>query len=127
MDEPTSAKQPAPGALEEIQVFVNSRDEESGTDDLADADLATTWLRTRGVELQGTLPEAERGRLVEVREALRDVLATHHAPPADPAAGQRLDRLLGEVRLHPRLSSEGATLAPGVGARRPTWRGWPSA
>ena len=113
MDAPTPAKQPAPGALEEVQAFVNSRDEGSGTDELGDADLATTWLRDRGVELEGPLPEAERGRLVEVREALRDVLATHHGLPADRAAGQRLDRLLGEVRLHARLSPEGATLAPG--------------
>ena len=61
----------------------------------------------------GPVPEAERKRLVEVREALREVLATHHGLPADPEAGRRLDRLLGEVRLHARWSPEGASLVPG--------------
>ncbi len=113
MESTPPAKQPAPGPLEEVQAFVNTRDVERGTDELAGVDPATAWLGSRGAELDGPLPEAERARLVEVREALRDVLETHHGLPADEAAGRRLDRLLGEVQLRARLTPEGATLVPG--------------
>ncbi|MGA3185357.1 MAG: CGNR zinc finger domain-containing protein [Candidatus Dormibacteria bacterium] len=113
MDTPTPAKQPAPGPLGEVQAFVNSRDEEAGRDDLAGTDSATTWLRGRDVPLGGPISETERQHLVDVREALREVLATHDGHAADPGAGRHLDRLLVDVPLHPRVSAEGVTLVPG--------------
>jgi len=110
---PTPAKEPAPGPLREVQAFVNTRDVEEETDDLASAESATAWLRARDVPLSSPVSEADRERLVEVREALRDLLVTHDGDPADPGSGRRLDRLLAEVRLQPRLSPEGATLIAG--------------
>ncbi|MGD0372073.1 MAG: CGNR zinc finger domain-containing protein [Candidatus Dormibacteria bacterium] len=113
MDTPTMAKEPAPGPLGEVQAFINTRDVEEGSDVLATADSATTWLRARGVVLEGVISEAERERVVDLREALRDLLEAHHGVAADPGTGQRLDGLLADVQLHPHLSSEGATLVAG--------------
>ena len=113
MDTPAMAKQPAPGPLGEVQAFVNTSDREKGTDELAVVDSATTWLRARGLILERVISEAERKRVVDVREALRDLLEAHHGTPADPGTGPRLDRLFAGVQLYPHLSHEGGTLVAG--------------
>jgi predicted RNA-binding Zn ribbon-like protein len=107
-EETPSAKEPAPGPLGEVQAFINTRDNEAGTDNLADAVSASLWLRSRGFS-GGRLSQAERRRLVDVREALRDLLSAHDGDP-QPSAASRLDQLFAGVRLSPRLASDGGTL-----------------
>ncbi|HYA00283.1 MAG TPA: CGNR zinc finger domain-containing protein [Candidatus Binatia bacterium] len=109
-----TAKQPAPGRLSEVQDFLNTRDVEEGTDDLGTEASAVAWLRARGLRLT-RFAEADRRRLVEVREALRELLQGHHRDGAPAGAEPRLDALFAGVRLRPRLSTDGATLAPQAG------------
>jgi predicted RNA-binding Zn ribbon-like protein len=107
-EETPSAKEPAPGLLSEVQAFINTRDNEEGTDELADAVAATAWLRSRGFS-RGRISQAERQRLVDVREALRDLLSAHDGDP-QPTAVPRLNQLFVRVRLSPRLAPAGGTL-----------------
>ena len=70
---------PAPGTLALVQDFVNTRNYFRGGDLLGDAEEATARLAERGL-MEGAeyIGEAERRRLVEFREGLRELLLAHN-------------------------------------------------
>ncbi len=69
---------PAPGTLALVQDFVNTRNYFRGGDLLGDAEEATIRLAERGLLEEGEyIGEAERRRLVEFREGLRELLSAH--------------------------------------------------
>jgi predicted RNA-binding Zn ribbon-like protein len=76
----TDNDQRAPGELELVRGFVNTRDVEDGTDELSDGASAAGWFTAHGVAV-GAEPfsNAELGRLIEVREALRALLLTNNS------------------------------------------------
>jgi predicted RNA-binding Zn ribbon-like protein len=88
---------PAPGELELIQSFVNSRwdldrdhEEQLGTP----SNLAR-WLAERALLEPGTaLSDAELRRALEVREGLRALAFVNNGAPADNDAVERLNRAL---------------------------------
>jgi predicted RNA-binding Zn ribbon-like protein len=97
----------APGPLEDVRRFVNTRDLETGTDTLG------AWLRERGV------PASERDGAAALREALRAVLVAHATGLPEPvsalaeieAAGRRLPlRVSGTLELEPAAGSPLARL-----------------
>jgi len=95
----------APGQLGLVQAFLNTRDLESGRDD----------LDTTGFD------EADRRRLVEARQAIGDLVAANGGPAVERRAITTLNdaarRVHLGVRLHPQ---DGYRLvAEGVGADRP--------
>jgi predicted RNA-binding Zn ribbon-like protein len=110
---------PAPGALETVRAFVNSRDIDEGTEDLArPADLAR-WLAEHDL-LGGTASTratAEDLRhAIELREALRENLLAHHGEPLDPAAVGTLDAAARRAQLTLRFTAPDATgLEPAAG------------
>ena len=68
----------APGDLEVVQRFVNTRDIEEATDELTSPAALAEWLAAAG--LTARPPKAEREdleRALELREALRGVLRAH--------------------------------------------------
>jgi predicted RNA-binding Zn ribbon-like protein len=79
--QPTSA---APGQLELVRRFVNTRDIETGQDGLRNAADLTGWLRDAGLLDDAVLEMAhspgvgDLQRAVEVREALRSLLLANH-------------------------------------------------
>jgi hypothetical protein len=81
---------PAPGGLVLVQRFVNTRNYLSGGDLLADTEEATAWLTEHGLlEASERIGESERGRLVEFREALRNLLLAIGARRRISRAGGR--------------------------------------
>ena len=75
----------APGDLATVGAFVNTRDVEQGTDEIATPETLRAWLSEAGLlEMAGevTLDEVRLAR--EVREALRELLLVnnHGGPPA---------------------------------------------
>lgn len=115
----------APGPLEAVRLFVNTRDIELGTDELSTPEALTNWLAGHGLlppagaDLDpGQVPQAaatmaDLRRAVELREALRGVLASHvnpgrHYPDAAAAGG-------GVRRAAPGRSSAGADRAVRAG------------
>jgi predicted RNA-binding Zn ribbon-like protein len=122
MDEPvealeSSARAPAPGGLALVQAFVNSVELPDGDDELATADAATEWLRDHQVELRRPVTDAERRRLLNVREGLRVLLTAHTGEVVDTSVAENLTRQLNAAVLRPVISSNGGSLStttPGV-------------
>lgn len=111
MEQPAQ-RSPAREGLDLVQAFVNSADLEEGTDQLGDAISAERWLRDHW---SGPLPsfhDTDRARLVETREALRDVLSMHSGHDNDARASARLRDLLAGVVLRPVVDADGARLEP---------------
>jgi predicted RNA-binding Zn ribbon-like protein len=97
-----------PHDLDLIVDFVNTREIERATDDLATPDCLAKWLRERRV-LGGADIEvgaAELGQTVELREALRAVLLEHNGSAADGPM-RPLDQVAEQGRLSVRFGDDG--------------------
>lgn len=80
----TSRREGAPGELELVREFLNSVDVDAGLEELTDSRALTRWLRERGlIGARERVGDGELARALELREALRDVLAAHSDLPVD--------------------------------------------
>jgi len=112
---------PAPGTLETIRAFVNTRDVDDGTDQLTGPAELATWLADAGLadgenarELRAT--GADVRRAVDLREALRAHLLAHHDQPLDPRDAATLDETARRARLTVRFTGRDETaLEPEAG------------
>jgi predicted RNA-binding Zn ribbon-like protein len=91
---------PAPGSLRLIQALVNTLNAEAALDLLATRAEAAEWLVAAGLLSTGSgLTGAEHRAFVELREAIRGVLAAHTDRLESPAAASRLTVALASCRL----------------------------
>jgi predicted RNA-binding Zn ribbon-like protein len=106
----------APDRLELVREFVNTLDIEEGTDELADTKAARGWLRSHGLDYGSGLSEDDLGRLVAVREALRELLlANNEGDPAPEQALELLNQSSEGVALGLRFEVGGARLISACG------------
>jgi predicted RNA-binding Zn ribbon-like protein len=108
---------PAPEPLRLVQRFLNSVDIE-GSQDAFDGPIGVRqWLASVGLPgSRSPLSDADVARVVELREAIRDVLEGRtHGAPSDSAL-RRFDRAAGQLPLRVRASADGIGLAPGRSA-----------
>jgi len=103
-------REPATGALELVQAFVNTVDREHGPDLLDDDGGLQEWLERR--LLPADLAPGDRERAVEMREALRALLLANNGGSHDPAAQEALERAAQRAKLAPAFPPDGATLVP---------------
>lgn len=108
-------RQDAPGELEHVRVFVNTREIEEDRDDLDTAAALARWLTDKGLGPPGL--KASRGdlaRAVELREALRaSLLANNEGEPAPADACRLIDEAALRARLRPRFGAgSGRLLEP---------------
>ena len=103
--------QRAPGELELVRDFVNSRDVERGTDAFAAGEDPAAWIAEHGLPGKGPLDEPDRERLRTVREALRALLLANNAgdPPPREALAE-LNRQSSDAAIGLRFDSDGSTL-----------------
>src|SRR5215472_3948986 len=90
----------APGALATVQAFVNTRDIEQATDELASPAALAEWLAAAG--LTGRVPAAGREDLdqaLELREALRGVLRAHAGHASGPQAARELASIASSFEI----------------------------
>jgi len=94
---------PAPGSLRLVQALVNTLNAEFARDLLGTRETAAAWLTAAGLlpalSAGPALSAAEHAALLEVREAIRGVLAAHTSQDPDQAAADRLTRALASCRL----------------------------
>lgn len=107
-------EEPAPGRLELVRRFVNTRDVEDGIEELASPAALRAWLREH--ELPDVPRPGTRGveRLTALREALRKLLLSNNGEPPDERALERLREEAACVPLRVRFGDHGeSALAPG--------------
>src|SRR5215475_3288106 len=99
----------APGRLEVVRAFVNTRDIEAGTDVFATpADLAQ-WLASSHLARPDLpLDTAALRAAVELREALRTLLRAHNGHDVDSAAVDVLNRISVRAGLRPVMARDGS-------------------
>jgi predicted RNA-binding Zn ribbon-like protein len=109
--------QTAPVPLELVRAFVNTLDVEDGLDALEDREQAQRWLAAHGLDGgEDSVDEADRERLVAVREALRALLDANNS--GDPAPGDALGVLneqSAEAAVALRFDAGGAALVTSCG------------
>jgi len=94
------SRAPAPGSLRLIQVLVNTLNIEWDRDLLGDGADAAGWLESAGLVPKGSvLAAAEHAALLELREAIRQVLWSHTFHRDDAEAASRLTLALASSRL----------------------------
>ena len=102
------ARAPAPGSLRLVQALVNTLNAETGRDLLGTAAEAVGWLAAGRLMPAGfRLTGAQHGALVELREAIRQVLGAHTDRRDDPEAASRLTLALASCRLTPAIDPAG--------------------
>jgi predicted RNA-binding Zn ribbon-like protein len=103
----------APGRLELVRRFVNTRDIEANQDDLATTIGLKAWLRGAGLldpDTELPVSAADRTHAVEVREALRTLLLANHDDLPVPARAVRtLNGALRRGGLSLRFSAAATT------------------
>jgi predicted RNA-binding Zn ribbon-like protein len=113
-----AARDPAPGALQIVQKFVNTADIESATDELSEPAALRTWLM--GHDLIGRGERCTAGdiqRATAVREAVRALLLGHAGEETSDDARGVLDGAALRARFTVRFEGDQARLeptAPGV-------------
>ena len=105
----------APGDLERVRRFVNTRQVRHGNDLLSDTAEMAKWFADEGLApgaLRAT--RSDLARAIELREALRALLAAHNGDGRVPADATRtLDAVARRARLRLHFDDEGgASLVP---------------
>jgi len=104
---------PAPGALETVRGFVNTRDVDEDVEELATPAALATWLFEHGLTGDGgaepAATAADLRRAVELREALRAHLLAHHGEPLADGAAATLDAAARRARLGMRFTGPDET------------------
>jgi predicted RNA-binding Zn ribbon-like protein len=104
MEHEPGDRAPAPGRLRLVQRFVNTNDLETGPDLLPDAIALGAWLREAGIlEPDAEVGPADHRRAIELREAIRDLVAAHAGLPHDPIAQEIVNEAARRARLRPVL------------------------
>jgi predicted RNA-binding Zn ribbon-like protein len=103
----------APGELELVRAFVNTREIELGTDDLDSPRALRDWLADRG--LLAPAAPAPGGRDLDhalaLREALRAAMRANHDDGVDERASAELERAARRAQLSVRFAP-GARVEP---------------
>ena len=105
----------APGDLELVRRFVNTRDVEEGSDELDSPDSLLGWFSGMGLlDGEATADEEDLQRALALREGIRSLLlANNGEEEVEPARLRELDRAAGSVRLRVRFDEDGGpTLEP---------------
>lgn len=99
----------APGELELVRSFINTKDVETNSDELGSPEQLQSWLSAHGLMGDGAADEADLSRAVELREALRAMALTNNGETVDEAAVEAFNRVSGDLYLVVRFSGNGKT------------------
>ena len=106
---PVSQRLLAAGRLAIVQSFLNSVDYEEGSEHFGSVQKVQDWLAERGLIGESTqLSNDDRDRVIEVREALRDIVGLNSGVELWEGATERFAEALGShAVLLPTVDSEG--------------------
>ena len=113
---------PAAGQLELVTAFLNTRDLEGGNDELDTTEHARRWvIRNRLVPPDVVVDATDREGLIEVRQAIHELVASSGRPTMDRRAVAVLNEAARRIRLGVRLHPDDGyrLMAEGTGIDRP--------
>jgi len=113
---------PTTGRLALVQALLNTRDLDSGRDELDTSDHVRRWLvRNRLLPPDAIVEQADRQQLIDVRRAIHELVASNGRPTMDRRAVAVLNEAARRIRLGVRLHPEDGyrLMAEGVGIDRP--------
>jgi predicted RNA-binding Zn ribbon-like protein len=104
----------APGDLELVRRFVNTRDVEEGKDELDSPESLLGWFSGMGLlDDEEIADEKDLKRALALREGIRSLLAANNGEGVEPADLRELNRVAGSVCLRVRFEEDGGpTLGP---------------
>lgn len=102
----------APGDLELLRSFVNTREVDEDQDFLADSATAAGWLEEWGWPKDTVLGQPDREVLCRLREAFRSQLLEHAGHDRNPSAAEVLSDIAGKAPLVVYVLSSQPTLLP---------------
>ena len=98
----------APGDLELVRRFVNTRDVEEGTDELDGPESLLGWFSGTGLlDDEAIADEEDLERSLALREGLRSLLSANNGEGVEPANLRELNRVAGRVCLRVRFDEDG--------------------
>ena len=117
--ETDAQRKEAPGELEVVRTFINTRDIDESLEDLETPDQLRAWLTERQLmDPDEPVTEGDLRRAIEVREGLRALCLANNGSEFDVGAIERLDRAASRaglrLRFHPGGCAEFEPDATGV-------------
>lgn len=103
-------REPAPGPLRLVQLFVNTVDYE-GPELIGDPAALRAWLAATGLG-DHRITRADHARAIALREAIRSLAATHGGGAEDPEAAELVSEAGRRARLRPVVTAETVRLEP---------------
>lgn len=105
------ASNPAPGELELVRGFVNTKDAEDETEVFTTVTALRDWLADQGLLSGGARAgTVDLANALALREAIRAILLHHDGEPLDPTAPHVLDAAARRARLSVVFDDHGAAL-----------------
>jgi predicted RNA-binding Zn ribbon-like protein len=98
-----------PWDLELVIDFVNTRDLETGQDELGTPAELAAWLGRR-LGISPSIGPAELSEATGLREALRAEMLAHNGAPRDPASAEALERVAERGALSVRFCADGPAI-----------------
>ncbi len=99
---------PAPGRLRLVQQFLNTRQIETNTDELASPQAVADWLSHRRLlEANATLDEPAWQQCLAARKALRSLARHHSGRPMTAGEVEAFQHTFGGVQPFLRLANNG--------------------
>ena len=104
----------APGGLELVRRFVNTRDIEEGSEELDSPESLLTWFAGMGLlDNEAAAEEKDLERALALREGIRALLLANNGEEIETVHIRELNRAIGNVCLTVRFDDDGrATLKP---------------
>jgi predicted RNA-binding Zn ribbon-like protein len=106
---PSSQGEPAPGELELVRAFVNTRELDPDVEEISSPEALATWLDGHGIEVAEELTDEDVERAREFREAVRALLLANQTGEGRPEAVARLRAAAESARLRFEIGPDGRT------------------
>ena len=110
---PSEEGPPAPGELELVRSFINTRELDPDREELTDPAALDAWLGSRGLPVLEPATAEDLERALTFREALRSLALANSGGELDPEAVAQLRAASGEATLRAWVDDDGAmAIAP---------------
>jgi predicted RNA-binding Zn ribbon-like protein len=110
---PSEEGPPAPGELELVRSFINTRELDPDREELTDPAALDAWLASRGLPVLEPATAEDLERALTFREALRSLALANSGGELDPEAVAQLRAASGEATLRAWVDDDGAmAIAP---------------